>query len=207
MFAIIVSHTVAAIMRQRAAMDGDSSGGGAAARKGGEEPEFLDSQEQEAMIATFEKQHRESFRFWKICISLLLLAYALFMVHGVINLVVSPWSQRRNAELRQILDFNTLAAADVASVAASALLLASLWLHGSTRHLLFTSSAALSAALALFWCYTLLQLATPFRWRLFWLPLTNPVFVLLAVYIHHSFSSVEREIAKLRVLKYDHKRV
>ncbi|CAI6007552.1 unnamed protein product [Closterium sp. NIES-65] len=93
----------------------------------------------------------------RICISLLLLAYALFMVHGVINLVVSPWSQRRNAELRQILDFNTLAAADVASVAASALLLASLWLHGSTRHLLFTSSAALSTALALFWCYTLLQ--------------------------------------------------
>ncbi|CAI7752012.1 unnamed protein product [Closterium sp. NIES-53] len=80
-------------------------------------------------------------------------------------------------------------------------------MHGSKRYLLFTSSAALSTVLALFWSYTLLQLATPFRWRLFWLPLANPVFVQLAVYIHHSFSSVEREIAKLRGLKYEHKKV
>ncbi|CAI5536447.1 unnamed protein product [Closterium sp. Naga37s-1] len=46
---------------------------------------------------------------------------------------------------------------DVASVAASALLLLSLWMHGSKRYLLFTSSAALSTVLALFWSYTLLQ--------------------------------------------------
>ncbi|CAI7770138.1 unnamed protein product, partial [Closterium sp. NIES-53] len=49
--------------------------------------------DQEAMIAAFEKQHRESHRFWKICISLILLAYASFMVHGVISLVASPWGQ------------------------------------------------------------------------------------------------------------------
>ncbi|GJP38408.1 hypothetical protein CLOM_g22849 [Closterium sp. NIES-68] len=193
-------------MRQRSAMDA-SGDGAAGSRKDEEPPDFLDTQEQEAMIEAFEQQHRDSLRFWKVCLSLLLLAYASFLVHGIINLVISPLGQRRHAELRQILDLTTLAAADLAAVAASAALLLFLWLHGSARRLLFLSSAALSTLLALFWIYTLLQLTTPFRWQLFWLPLANPVFVLLSVFIHHSFGGLEDEIAKLRGLKYEHKRV
>ncbi|CAI7849555.1 unnamed protein product, partial [Closterium sp. NIES-53] len=59
-------------MRQRAAIDSDSSGGSTASRKGDEQAEFLDTQEQEAMIAAFEKQHRESHRFWKLLEGVLL---------------------------------------------------------------------------------------------------------------------------------------
>ncbi|GAQ81855.1 hypothetical protein KFL_000930010 [Klebsormidium nitens] len=166
--------------------------------------DYLDTQEQEEIIASLERSNAVQNRVWRGVFSLLGAGLALFFLRSAALQARAPWERQYHAHFAGVLSQGTTVVADVST--AGAILCGGLVLHAGSRAVLHRALVAatllLSLATAAFW---LGALRTVGSWRNFWLTM-SPLFGILCLYVDHSLQSTTLQINRLRASKYRFKK-
>lgn len=187
------------------------------------EEEYLDTGEQEELLAEFQDLHRNNVRQWRRLWGLLGLLVALMYSVCALYQMLKPWDTRQHAYFQELYRAQTIAAAQLMSGCSLLLLALSMFLGSpdlegppqlpaarttSMSTKLFAAGMAVGAGLALFWAFAIACAVTaeslPMRdiWRLLWLPLGPLLYGLLTRHMLHSFLDTSSEISLLKHKMY-----
>ncbi|KAG2427565.1 hypothetical protein HXX76_012219 [Chlamydomonas incerta] len=187
----------------------------------------MDEAEQDALIREFEAISASSRRMWQLVWGLVALGGAAFYGWSAWRQHVEPWGVRYTGVFRPVVDsaeavVAVLASQAVAMVLAAAALLSNVPPKGhrdvgcmpvaSRQLLLGLTGAAVGCAGAAFWAAGMWRLAQRFGWEdgvhleALWLPTLPVTCCLLCTYVASSLGDTEKQVQKLKDMRYRFKK-
>ncbi|GBG71946.1 hypothetical protein CBR_g10883 [Chara braunii] len=169
--------------------------------------EFLDTDEQEALVQSFERQNARQERIWRGCLCSLALGLALFFAHSSYRQSNHPlWETKYHAVFAPVLESERVVMADALGSASFAISGLGLLIGvKKVRWWCFGSALSLALGVGVFWGYYLHKIQE-YPWLLLLLPIAAPGFVILCIYVDHMLAETAREIQKLRLFMYRYKK-
>ncbi|XP_058732206.1 uncharacterized protein LOC131603790 [Vicia villosa] len=164
----------------------------------------LDTQEQEELVRSLERNQAQQSRFWRIVFVALVICYILFILYSIFHQVSSPWELRHHAYfMKEIYSWMIISADWVAVLAFS---FAIKGLHNESLHhrKWIWYSWYISTVLAVFWLYYMSRLAK-FRWDIIWLPFGPLSASTICLYVDHLLTESSEEVRKLHGYMYAYK--
>ncbi|XP_062010663.1 uncharacterized protein LOC133727052 isoform X2 [Rosa rugosa] len=169
-----------------------------------DDPAPMDSQEQEELVRSFERNQAQQSRFWRVFFASLLFCFAAFLMYSIFQQVSYPWELRYHAYFMEEVHSWIIISADWLAVVACSSAIIGL-VHDSKYHRRWIWYSFLTGiVLAVFWLYYMLRLPR-FRWDVIWLPFGPISGAGLCLYVDHLLMESSEEIRKLRGYMYSYK--
>ncbi|XP_062010662.1 uncharacterized protein LOC133727052 isoform X1 [Rosa rugosa] len=191
-----------------------------------DDPAPMDSQEQEELVRSFERNQAQQSRFWRVFFASLLFCFAAFLMYSIFQQVSYPWELRYHAYFMEEVHSWIIISADWLAVVACSSAIIGL-VHDSKYHRRWIWYSFLTGiVLAVFWLYYMLSsrcseeyciFGAPtcskqyfcrlprFRWDVIWLPFGPISGAGLCLYVDHLLMESSEEIRKLRGYMYSYK--
>ncbi|KAM5547496.1 hypothetical protein ABKV19_001804 [Rosa sericea] len=169
-----------------------------------DDPAPMDSQEQEELVRSFERNQAQQSRFWRVFFASLMFCFAAFLMYSIFQQVSYPWELRYHAYFMEEVHSWIIISADWLAVVACSSAIIGL-VHDSKYHRRWIWYSFLTGiVLAVFWLYYMLRLPR-FRWDVIWLPFGPISGAGLCLYVDHLLMESSEEIRKLRGYMYSYK--
>ncbi|PRQ46759.1 putative major facilitator superfamily domain-containing protein [Rosa chinensis] len=169
-----------------------------------DDPAPMDSQEQEELVRSFERNQAQQSRFWRVFFASLLFCFAAFLMYSIFQQVSYPWELRYHAYFMEEVHSWIIISADWLAVVACSSAIIGL-VHDSKHHRRWIWYSFLTGiVLAVFWLYYMFRLPR-FRWDVIWLPFGPISGAGLCLYVDHLLMESSEEIRKLRGYMYSYK--
>ncbi|KAL2479972.1 hypothetical protein Adt_32938 [Abeliophyllum distichum] len=164
----------------------------------------IDSQEQEQLIRSFEKNLAQQSLLWKRVFAGLLFCYAAFLIFSIFQQAYYPWELRYHAYFMYEVDSWGIMSSEWAAVVVCFMVITGL-LHNSKHHRRWFWYSCFPGILsAIFWLHHMLRLAK-FRWDILWLPFGPLSASGICLYVDHLLNESSEEVRKLREYMYAYK--
>ncbi|CAA3027766.1 uncharacterized protein LOC111407785 isoform X2 [Olea europaea subsp. europaea] len=164
----------------------------------------IETQEQEQLVRSFEKNLAQQSLLWKIVFAGLLLCYVAFLIFSIFQQAYYPWELRYHAYFMYEVDSWSIISAEWAAVLVCFMVITGL-LHNSKHHRRwFWYSCFPGILLAVFWLHHMLRLAK-FKWDILWLPFGPLSASGICLYVDHLLNESSEEVRKLREYMYAYK--
>ncbi|KAJ0971384.1 hypothetical protein J5N97_019343 [Dioscorea zingiberensis] len=166
----------------------------------------MDTQEQEEMILSFERNHAQQSRVWRGVFAAFLLGYAAFSIYSAFYQALFPWDLRYHAYFMEEIHPWIVILADWVAVLACLFAVKGLIHRSSSYQQWIWCSCYTGLFLAVFWLYYMLRLPK-FRWDVIWLPFGPLSGAGICFYIDHLLKDSFEDIRKLRSCMYNYKTI
>ncbi|KAH7686434.1 MFS general substrate transporter domain-containing protein [Dioscorea alata] len=166
----------------------------------------MDTQEQEDMILSLEKNHAQQNRLWRGVFAAFLIGYAAFSMYSAFYQALFPWDLRFHAYFMEEMHPWIVILADWVAVLACLFAVKGLVDRSSSYQQWFWFSCYASLFLTVFWLYYMLRLPK-FRWDVIWLPFGPLSGSGICFYIDHLLKDSFEDIRKLRGYMYNYKTI
>ncbi|KAK2385364.1 histone-lysine N-methyltransferase [Trifolium repens] len=164
----------------------------------------LDSQEQEELVRSFERNQAQQSRLWRTVFVTLLFCYILFLLYSIFRQASSPWELRHHAYFMEEIYSWVIISADWVAVLACSFAIQGLR-HESMHHRRWIwYSWYTSIVLAIFWLNHMPRLPK-FRWDVIWLPFGPLIASTICLYVDHLLIESSEEVKKLHGYMYAYK--
>ncbi|PSS20814.1 hypothetical protein CEY00_Acc09854 [Actinidia chinensis var. chinensis] len=164
----------------------------------------IDTQEQEELVRSFEKNLAQQSLLWRRVFAAILLCYSVFLVYSIYQQAWSPWELRYHAYFMDEVDSWMVISADWAAVLVCSVAVAGLLLDSRYHRTCLWYSCFGGILVAVFWSYHMLRLPR-FRWDVVWLPFGPLSGAGICLYVDHLLSESSEEVRKLRGYMYAYK--
>eukprot|EP00271_Cylindrocystis_brebissonii_P003641 TRINITY_DN14820_c0_g2_i1.p1 TRINITY_DN14820_c0_g2~~TRINITY_DN14820_c0_g2_i1.p1 ORF type:complete len:194 (-),score=19.72 TRINITY_DN14820_c0_g2_i1:364-945(-) len=166
---------------------------------------YLDTDEQEQLVESFEEANKRTSQTWRRCFSVVSFCLCCVFLFLALEQVRHPWGVRLHAEFRGLLTSSAIIVADITTATAFLLLLFVLQSSTELRRRLLQLTAAIAGSLFLFWTYQISRFPRPHPWNILWLPFAVPIYAGIIAHVESTLSSTNKDISKLRSSMYDYK--
>ncbi|GMH03368.1 hypothetical protein Nepgr_005207 [Nepenthes gracilis] len=164
----------------------------------------IDTQEQEDLVRSFEKEVAQQSRLWRSVFAVLLCCFWAFLIYSIYQQAIYPWELRYHAYFMDDIDSWVVVLAEWLAVLACSMAIVGL-LHGSKHHRRWIwYSCFPGTLLAAFWLYYMLRMPR-FRWDIVWLPFGPLGGAGICLYLDHLLNESAKEVHKLRSYMYAYK--
>ncbi|XP_024516165.1 uncharacterized protein LOC9660116 isoform X2 [Selaginella moellendorffii] len=176
------------------------------ARQDAPDSQILDTQEQEALVDSFEKRDKYQNALWRGIFAAFAATCALFFFYSAHQQAVDPWSTY-HAVFSGTLNSRQIVCGDLAeAMTCIAIVVGVLSSAKWHRHLLVASMMA-GLFLSLFWISNLLRSQKlHFQFQMLWLPFGTPSLAAICLYVDNVLAGTAKDIQALRASMYHHKR-
>ncbi|XP_058068348.1 uncharacterized protein LOC131217443 [Magnolia sinica] len=165
----------------------------------------IDTQEQEELVRSFERNHAQQSFLWRVVFAVLILCFSAFLIFSIFQQASSPWELRYHAYFMDEIESWTVISAECVAVLACLMAVKGLALHDSKPHLQWLwYSCYTGLFLAVFWLYHMLRMPK-FRWDVIWLPFGPSSAAGICLYVDHLLADSLEEVRKLRGCMYSYK--
>lgn len=165
----------------------------------------LETQEQEEMIRSFEREYQQQSRLWRGVFSVFLLGYGGFLIYSNFQQAWNPWELRYHAYFMEDVHHWMSISAECVAILCCLLALKGM-LHSSKSHRqLLWYSFYVGLLPAVFWLYYMLRLPR-FHWDILWLPFGPLSAAGICLYVDSLLRSSREEINTLQKYMYEYKR-
>jgi len=164
--------------------------------------EFLDTDDQELLVRSYEEANEKAVRTWKFCFTVICGFLGVFYTYSSVYEALLPGNLAYHRVYREYLSSGSVAAAD--GVAAVTILLLTAFLLSSRRRLL-QIAAALSLGICVIGCFCMVRMTPADRLRAAWQPCVPLTTCVLVWYLEKEFKGIASEISKLRDAMYQFK--
>ncbi|CAD5192388.1 unnamed protein product [Musa acuminata subsp. malaccensis] len=167
----------------------------------------IDSQDQEEMVRSFEREHARQSRLWRRVFAGFLLGYTAFMVYSIFQQAWYPWELRFHAYFVEEMQSWMTISADWVAVLACSFAVRGLASSSKSSQQWLWYSCYVGLLHAVFWLIYMFRLPK-FRWDVLWLPL-GPLSLFsgagICLYVDHLLHESLEDVKQLRSHMYNFK--
>ncbi|WOK95760.1 hypothetical protein Cni_G04467 [Canna indica] len=164
----------------------------------------IDSQEQEEMVRSFEKEHARQSRLWRFLFVGFILGHITFLVYSIFQQAWYPWELRYHAYFMEEMQSWMVISADLVAVLACLFAVKGLVNRSKSVQQWMWYSGYTGLLVAIFWLFYMLRLPK-FCWEVLWLPLGPLSGAGICLYVDHLLHESLEDVKQLRSYMYNYK--